>query len=84
MHVVQNVAEMLAAVCCSLFAGATLYIKLVEHPARLECAPENAATEFPPRDHRTARMQASVATLGFGFAVLGWLVECRRVPPPTH
>ncbi len=74
MDFVQNVAEVLATFCCSLFAGAGVYITLVEHPARMACGPEVAATEFPPSYRRAALMQASLAVLGFVFAIQGWFV----------
>ncbi len=73
MEVVQHVAEVLATLCCSLFAGAAVYITLVEHPARMECGPEVAATEFLPSYRRAARMQASLAILGFVLSVAAWL-----------
>ncbi len=73
MEVAQHVAEVLATLCCSLFAGAAVYITLVEHPARLACGLEVAATEFPPSYRRAARMQASLAILGFVLSVAAWL-----------
>ena len=73
MDFVQNVAEVLATFCCSLFAGAAVYITLVEHPARIACGPEVAATEFPPSYRRAALMQASLAIVGFVFSVAAWL-----------
>jgi uncharacterized membrane protein len=74
MEVVENVVEVLATSCCSLFAGAAVYITLVEHPARMECGPEIATTEFPPSYRRAAMMQASLAILGFVFSMVGWIV----------
>jgi len=32
----RDIAEFIAVLSCSLFAGAAVYISLVEHPARLE------------------------------------------------
>lgn len=61
----QTIAELPATVCCSLFAGAAVYITLVEYPARMECGGEVAATEFPPSYRRGAMMQAPLAILGF-------------------
>jgi hypothetical protein len=73
MGAIQNLTEILATTCCGLFAGAAVYINLVEHPARLECGTELAATEFPPSYRRATRMQASLANLGFGLSVLAWV-----------
>jgi uncharacterized membrane protein len=64
--------EALATVCAGLFAGAALYITLVEHPARLECGTELAATEFGPSYRRATWMQAPLAALGFLAALLAW------------
>src|SRR5436189_110962 len=47
-----------------LFTGAAVYISLVEHPARMECGVEIAATEFPPRYRRASVMQATLAAVG--------------------
>ncbi len=40
----RQLAEFIAVLSCSLFAGAALYISLVEHPARMECGAEIATT----------------------------------------
>jgi uncharacterized membrane protein len=69
----QRVAEFLSVFCSSLFAGAALYVSHVEHPARMECGTELAATEFPPSYRRAAVMQASLAILGFLFSMAAWL-----------
>lgn len=53
--------EIIAVLSCSLFAGAAIYINLAEHPARLECGTELAATVFGPSYRRAAVMQASLA-----------------------
>lgn len=67
------VSQLLATFCCALFAGAAVYITLVEHPARIECGTELAATEFGPSYRRAKVMQASLAVAGFLFAGLAWL-----------
>jgi hypothetical protein len=69
----QAAAEFLAMLCCALFSGAAIYITLVEHPARMECGTELAATVFGPSYRRAAIMQASLAVLGFVAAVTAWL-----------
>jgi hypothetical protein len=73
MAYLQPVAEFLTAFACSVFAGAAVYITVVEHPARLACGIEVAATEFSPSYRRAAVMQASLAIAGFVCAVVAWL-----------
>lgn len=73
MRQVQNIAEFIAVVACSLFTGAAVYINLVEHPARMECGVEIATTEFAPSYHRAAVLQASVAALGLLSSVVAWV-----------
>jgi hypothetical protein len=70
----NTMLAVIAACSSGIFAGAAIYISLVEHPARLECGPVLAVTEFAPSYHRAARMQASLALLGFLSAVGTWLI----------
>ena len=65
--------EWIATLCAGLFAGAAIYITLVEHPARLECGTELAATEFGPSYRRATLMQASLAALGLAAALVAWI-----------
>jgi hypothetical protein len=60
---VLEFSELIAVFACTLFAGAALYINLVEHPARLFCGTELAATEFGPSYKRATVMQVSLALL---------------------
>ena len=48
--------ELIATICAGFFAGAAIYITLVEHPARLECGTELAVTEFGPSYRRATLM----------------------------
>jgi hypothetical protein len=64
---------LMATLCAGLFAGAAIYISLVEHPARMECGTELAATEFGPSYRRATLLQASLAALGFSAAVTAWV-----------
>lgn len=57
---------LVAAPAAGLFAGATLLIGLVEHPARVACGPESAVQESPPRDRRAAPMPATPAAIATG------------------
>lgn len=63
---------LLATVCAGLFAGAAIYVSLVEHPARLSCGIELALTEFAPSYRRGTVMQASLALAGGALAVAAW------------
>ena len=67
--------EILATVSAGLFAGASIYINLVEHPARLECGPRVALVQFGPSYRRATVMQVSLATVGFLAAVTAWLIN---------
>jgi uncharacterized membrane protein len=75
MNSLSEIVQFLAVFCCSLFAGAALYITFVEHPAKMECGTEVAATEFPPSYRRAAVMQASLAMLGFLCSIIAWLMD---------
>jgi len=44
----QATMQFLATLACAMFAGAAIYINLVEHPARMSCGTEVAATEWAP------------------------------------
>jgi hypothetical protein len=41
-------AQFLATLCGTLFAGAAIYINLVEHPARMGLGTKAAAAEWAP------------------------------------
>ena len=51
MHV-----ELLTVLCAGFFAGAAIYINLVEHPARMSLGTAFAVKEFGPSYHRAAVM----------------------------
>ena len=65
--------EMVATLAAGLFAGAAIYINLVEHPARMECGTNLAITEFAPSYRRAAVMQGALGASGFLVAVAAWL-----------
>lgn len=66
------IATALATACTGLFAGAAIYITLVEHPARLACGTAAAIAQFRPSYRRAAPMQASLAAIGSVAAIVGW------------
>jgi hypothetical protein len=69
----RQIAEFVAVVTCSLFTGAAVYLSLVEHPARMECGVELAATEFAPSYRRASVIQASLAAVGLLSFIAAWL-----------
>ena len=69
----RQIAEFVAVLACSLFTGAAVYITFVEHPARMECGVEIAATEFSPSYRRATTMQASLAALSLLSSIAAWI-----------
>jgi hypothetical protein len=65
-------AAVVATLAAGLFAGAALYVTAVEHPARVQCGPALAVTEFRPSYKRAAVMQASLAVVGMLASILVW------------
>ena len=74
--------QFIATLSTTLFAGASIYINFVEHPARMGCDTKTAATVWAPSYKRATVMQASLAVIGclsgLAVGVLGggvmWLV----------
>jgi hypothetical protein len=65
--------QIITILSCGLFAGAAVYINLVEHPARMECGTELAVTVFGPSYRRAAVMQISLAVISFIGSALTYL-----------
>jgi uncharacterized membrane protein len=73
------IPEILATLACGMFAGAAVYVSLVEHPARLSCGVEVALMEWKPSYKRGTVMQASLAVMGSFLAGLSWWLEKNSV-----
>jgi hypothetical protein len=69
------IPEILATLACGMFAGAAVYVSLVEHPARLSCGMRLALAEWKPSYRRGTVMQASLAMLGSVLAILSWWLD---------
>lgn len=69
----QTSLEVVATLACAIFAGAALYINLVEHPARMSCGTELAVTQWAPSYERATRMQVPLAAVSFASAAGAWL-----------
>jgi hypothetical protein len=66
--------QFIAALSTTLFAGAAIYINIVEHPARMGCGTKIAATVWAPSYKRATIMQASLALVGFLAGIGAWLL----------
>ena len=64
--------ELLAVFACTMFTGASIYISLVEHPARMSCSTEVAATQWAPSYKRATVMQVSLAVVAVVCGGIRW------------
>jgi hypothetical protein len=69
----REAAEFVAVLACALFAGASVYINFVEHPARMRCGTEIAVAQFRPSYQRATIMQATLAAIGLLSSIAAWL-----------
>src|SRR5437867_6026374 len=67
-------AQYVAVLSCTLFAGAAIYINVVEHPAWMGCSTAIAATVWAPTYKRATMMQAPLALLSFVAGTTSWLL----------
>ena len=70
--IMLGLAETIALVSTALFAGAAVYVSLVEHPARESCGAALAIAEFGPSYRRGAIMQGGLALIGGLAGVMRW------------
>jgi hypothetical protein len=66
------VAALLGTLAAGLFAGAAIYLTVVEHPARVSCGSALAVTEFGPSYKRATVMQLSLAITGTAAGIARW------------
>jgi hypothetical protein len=70
---------LIAVFISTLFCGAAIYIDVVEHPARMECGAELAATVFGPSYRRAAVMQVALALAATVAGTSAWVLSQRIV-----
>lgn len=66
--------QFIAVLATTIFAGAAIYINLVEHPARMSCSTEIAAAVWAPSYRRATVMQASLAVAGSLAGLAAWML----------
>lgn len=66
------IAEIIATVCAGIFAGAAVYISLVEYPAVVDLGTAVAVRFFAAMYPRASVMQAPLAVVGAIAAILCW------------
>jgi uncharacterized membrane protein len=66
------IAEIVATACAGLFAGAAVYISVVEYPAVIEVGSATAVRFFAAMYPRASVMQAPLALVGSIAALLCW------------
>ena len=67
-----HLAEFVATITAAIFAGAALYINIVEHPARMTLDTRSAALEWAPSYRRATWMQAPLALLSLLAGLTSW------------
>ena len=75
----QSALEVVATLASGLFAGAAIYINLVEHPARMQLDTPNASAQWAPSYARATLMQAPLAVIGLLSAVAAWWIGAGTV-----
>ena len=66
--------EFLAVLSAALFAGAALYINVVEHPARMCLDTRTAAMQWAPSYNRATWLQAPLALVSLLCGAAVWLL----------
>jgi Domain of unknown function (DUF1772) len=74
MIVVVGPLELFATLAAGLFSGASIYINLVEHPARIQCGTALALAQFAPSYKTATLMQATLAATGFLAALAAYVL----------
>jgi uncharacterized membrane protein len=69
---IATTLELISTLSSAFFTGASVYINLVEHPARMQAGTQVALAEFAPSYKRATVTQVSLASVGFLSALVAW------------
>ena len=72
MKRIATTLELISTLSSAFFTGASVYINLVEHPARMQAGTQVALAEFAPSYKRATVTQVSLASVGFLSALVAW------------
>jgi Domain of unknown function (DUF1772) len=78
-HPSAALLEWAATLAAGLFAGAALYVSVVEHPARVSLGAHAAVSEFRASYPRGAALQAPLALVGGAAGVARWAIGGSRM-----
>jgi hypothetical protein len=67
---VKHAAELISLLSAGLFAGAALYVSVVEHPARVAAGTPVALAQFPLSYARAAPLQGGSAIVSLIFGLV--------------
>lgn len=73
----EPVAGALALASAALFAGAALYVSLVEHPARIRAGISTAIAEFRPSYRRAAPLMGGLAIISLAAGLTAAVTTAR-------
>jgi uncharacterized membrane protein len=71
--------EFVAILAATFFSGAAIYINLADHPARMDCGTQLAATVFGPSYRRAAVMQIILALAAAIGGISAWFLGAPRL-----
>jgi hypothetical protein len=69
-----HLCQFIATACAALFAGASLYINVAEHPGRMKLNTAAAAAQWAPSYQRATLMQAPLAVVSCLGGIGAWLL----------
>jgi hypothetical protein len=70
----MTIAVSVATVAVGLFAGASAYVTVVQHPAWVQCGPALSVRHFAASTRRAAILQGGLAVVGLVSSAVAWFL----------